>query len=1061
MNKNKKLIKPIAVAMTGVMLAGQTGAAVLAADKAVNKTASVQSEKEETVYVKAEPDGAVSDIIVSNWLKNPEGSDTLEDTSDLSDIENVKGEETFTREGDKITWTANGNDIYYQGKTTRELPVSVEITYYLDGKKIEPQELAGKSGHVKIAFDYKNKMKKGDVYTPFLMATGLILPEENFHNVEVTNGKLVADGEKNIVIGIGLPGMNDSLKMKDSELMKELDIDFPESFEIEADVTDFELTMSMTVASNLDLSDLDLDEVKDREELQDKIDEMKDGATQLVDGTGELADGVQELKDSCQELIDGMNSLDEGAGTLNDGLTTLNTKKNDLVSGINALVSGIDTLNSKKGELISGVDQLANGIYTLNNNKGTLINGINELANGAGALDEGAAALKDGTSQLADGAGALDSNKDQLIAGVDQLAAGINGDGTANNPGLLKGAKELAAGLDMLAESVNGSNNGDSLSNGVAKLKAGVANLMEAVDGQALPGIAQLEGGIDRLLAAIGDSKTPGTLKGGVQALKDAVGQLQQQTGSLGTGLQQMKAGIDGVNTDVLDPVITGINNSLTSGTGGSGQDTGATTSEMQMAAVDVEVNPAEAAPDAVASLQASLEANRSVLSSLQGVKGTVGAVKLPDSMKALSGTYDSYVGELDSCISQLESAIASQEAALAALQTTQIQTVEAEVPVDVNQSQGGERSANGDTVEVSTVDLQTWKGTLESGKKVLQDISTEIGSLMGQLQGDGSAQNPGLSGALNQMSTGLDQLAVGLDGVKSGLSSGSTSAPGLKEGIATLKAGISSGSQQQPGVKEGLQQILTGLEQLAAGIDVSLADGISKLQAGSKTLAGGVQQMANGINSTYDKNGAMTKMGLKDGMHALGDGIGQVASGANDLKSGAGELKEGAGKLSAGTTVLQNGAGTLADGVGQLASGAGKLQSGAATLGSGVQQLANGGSQLKDGGVTLADGIEQLASGGQELKEGTSKLADGGTQLDEGVDKLNDGAMELRDGMEEFNEEAIEKITDVLENDLQEFIDRLDDIKEAGEEYQSFSESGNTSGNVKFIIETGSIELE
>lgn len=954
MNRNKSFIKKAAFAAAGVMIAGQMApSAVFAADSTLQEA---QGQKEETVYVKTDPEGTTSEIIVSDWLKNPNGEETLEDTSDLTEIENVKGEEGFTRNGDKITWAAGGNDIFYQGKTTRELPVSVEISYYLDGQKIDPKELAGKSGHVKIVFDYKNKIKQGDVYTPFVMATGLVLPAEKFSKVEVTNGRLVSDGEKNIVIGIGVPGMNENLNLKDSDLLKELDIDFPESFTMEADADDFELTMSMTVASNLDLSKLDLDDIEDKDELQEKIDEMKDGATQLVDGTGELADGVQELKDSCQDLIDGMNSVDEGAGALNDGIVELNTKKNDLVKGINDLADGIDTLNQKKGDLINGVDQLADGINTLNNSKGSLVSGVNALAGGAKQVDDGTAALQNGAERLAKGAGTLNSSKDQLTAGVNQLAAGINGDGTAKNPGLLNGAKSLKAGLDTLAQSVNGSENAGSLSNGAASLKAGI-----------------------------------GQLKGKVPEIQK--------------GVEGIKGGIDSVAAENsgMSRVIGEMSGYLNQGTAAGEEDLTAGRSEdgEQIVTAEAAVSLTDAAPDMAAQLQASLDSNRSVLASLQGVKGTVNSIHLPKSMESFAGTYNGYVGELDSCIAQLESAIAAQESALAQMQATQ--TVEVEVPAAVKA--GNSLSVGStDTVTVERSVLTGWIQELAKSRGTLQYISSNIDGFMEQL-GSGTADAPGLLGALDQ----LEQ----------------------------------------------------GAQELSAGVDQKLAGGISQLQTGAEALTAGIQQVSEGINSTYDNKGNLKKMGLKDGMEALGNGISQVASGATDLKQGTGELKAGTEALNNGAAQLQSGAATLSDGVGRLAAGAGELQSGAGTLGSGVQQLANGGAQLRTGGNALADGIEQLAAGSSELKEGTAKLAAGGAELGDGVDQLNDGALELRDGMDEFNEKAVEKITGLLEDDLQEFIDRVNAVRAAGESYRSFSGSEKDGDSVKFIIETGSIEKE
>jgi putative membrane protein len=102
-------------------------------------------EKEQTVYVTADESGKSENVIVSNWLKNTDGETQLTDKSELSNIQNVKGDEEFKQGSDSsLTWNADGKDIYYQGETSKELPVGVKLTYYLDGKEIQPSDLAGK-----------------------------------------------------------------------------------------------------------------------------------------------------------------------------------------------------------------------------------------------------------------------------------------------------------------------------------------------------------------------------------------------------------------------------------------------------------------------------------------------------------------------------------------------------------------------------------------------------------------------------------------------------------------------------------------------------------------------------------------------------------------------------------------------------------------------------------------------------------------------------------------------------------------------------------------------------
>lgn len=431
MNRNKRAVK-----------AAAAGLAVLMAGNACfgNTVYAANQEKEETVYVKANADGTVEKTIVSNWLKNEGGAQEIKDESDLTDIKNVKGDEEFSRDGKSLTWQAAGNDIYYQGETDKELPVGVKITYFLEGKEITAEELEGKSGKVRIRFDYTNSSRKGEVYTPFTMVTGVILPTEKFTNVEAENGKVISDGSKNIVVGMGFPGLAESLKLSESELTEDLKV--PDYFEITADAEDFSLSMTATVAASGDLSEYGLDDVGSLDDLKDSLDELQDASAKLVDGSGELADGVQELRDACGTLLDGMNTADEKMGELADGIGTLDGKKGELIEGLNTLANGLDTLDKKKGTLKKGVDGLKDGLDTLNKEKGSLTKGINTLSAGSSALKTGGEALKAGIDAYTAGTGELAKGVGAYTAGTDTLAAGVGA--------YVPGAYRLAQGVQAL-----------------------------------------------------------------------------------------------------------------------------------------------------------------------------------------------------------------------------------------------------------------------------------------------------------------------------------------------------------------------------------------------------------------------------------------------------------------------------------------------------------------------------------------------------------------------------------------------------------------------------------
>ncbi len=329
----------------------------------ISKEAVEDAGKEETVYVVANADGSAKNVIVSEWLKNKDKSASLADASDLKDIENVKGEESFTQNGDKITWQADGKDIYYQGTTDKELPVTEKVTYFLDGTEMSPEEIAGKSGTVTIRFDYTNHEKttqiiegeEHEVYVPFTVMTGMILPE-NSANVKITNGKVISDGNHKVAVGLAMPGLKESLDIQEDDLDGEVSI--PDYVELTADVENFSLEMTMTIAMNDLLGGSDLSEAFDLTGLEDDMDTLTDASGKLVDGTKELSKGLGTLKSSMKEfasgadtLKNGINSYTSGAAQLNDGIRTLSGSSGTLIDGVAALNSSAATLSNGVAQL--------------------------------------------------------------------------------------------------------------------------------------------------------------------------------------------------------------------------------------------------------------------------------------------------------------------------------------------------------------------------------------------------------------------------------------------------------------------------------------------------------------------------------------------------------------------------------------------------------------------------------------------------------------------------------------------------------------------------------------
>ena len=376
------------------------------------------ADKDESVYLISDANGNVNKTIVVDHLKNKDKKDTLEDASNLSDIENVKGKEKFTQSGDKLTWQAGGKDIYYQGTATAEPPVTQKVTYYLDGKEISPEDLAGKSGKVKIRFDYTNTTsytetvngEKQTVSVPFAAITGLVLGD-GFENIEVTNGKAEVSDSSSVVLGYALPGLKDSLGIKDGDL--DGDVNIPEYMEMTADVENFSMPAAMTFVVNA--SDYVSTDGIDTSDLDDMINDLKDASTQLQDGSKTLAEGTDTLSDGLSTLQSKLGTFASGVGTLQnglkaytDGVSTLSGGLNTLGNSTGALVSGADKLNSGAGQLASGSATLKDGLKSYTDGASQLNAGINELGSKSGTLVSGVSKLSKGTSALNAGVQELD-----------------------------------------------------------------------------------------------------------------------------------------------------------------------------------------------------------------------------------------------------------------------------------------------------------------------------------------------------------------------------------------------------------------------------------------------------------------------------------------------------------------------------------------------------------------------------------------------------------------------------------------------------------------------------
>ena len=503
-----------------------------------------QVDKAETVYVKANADGTARKVTVKDVLKNPGESKTIKDQSDLKDIKNTEGEEEYTQKGDALTWENKGEDISYEGTTDKELPVKTEIQYFLDGKEIKPEKLAGKSGKVTIRFNYENqtiqtvqvKGKDVETVTPFAVLSTVMLSEDHFSNIQVKNGKLVDMDGQTVVVGYAFPGLQESLNLTDYEATKDMEI--PDYVEIQADATDFQLDFTATVVTNGLFKDLEEDDLKDLDDLKDSSERLQDASNKLIDGAGQLLSGSETLQSYIKQYTDGVKAVDQGIGTLQSGVAALKENTAALQSGAAAVSDGLGQIAAVLDQS-DAIDQIASAGEQIQQYAGGVQQAIGAAQAGLQAVDwngvEQSAEDKAKEQVTAATKAALENvdglSEEEKTQIAEQIASKVDLDGiTTETEQQIQTANSVLSkvpSLENAGDAFDGLGQIGTLADSIRQLSAGSAQLKEGVMafnngvGQLSDGIAALHTGSGQL-AGSGDSLVQGcaALTEGLQALQ-------------------------------------------------------------------------------------------------------------------------------------------------------------------------------------------------------------------------------------------------------------------------------------------------------------------------------------------------------------------------------------------------------------------------------------------------------------------------------------------------------------------------------------------------------------
>ena len=725
MNLNHTVKVVGSVLLSAVMAGSMMPVTVFAQSNDENPT-----EKTETVYSVLNSDGSISDTIVSSWLHDEDGINNIKETLNLKDVKNIKSNEKPSKDGNTYTWNAKGNDVYYEGTATKQLPVSVKIRYELDGQEMSAKDMEGKSGHLKLTISFTNNYSqvkningKSIVIHPSYLAGGMLnMSTGNFTNVKCESGKIVNDGTNEMLAFANIPGLNETLKSAGLDKVNN-QLGISDDVTVEADVNNFDLGSIMVGMTNeIDLAS-ELGDIGSVSELTDGIDQLIEADDQLIDGSKQLYDGTTQLKEQAAPLTgssDQVRQLSAGAIQLNDGVKALQTGITQYTAGASAINEGINQLYA----IPQGAAQISEGITTYKTE--SLVSGIDTLSAGLDQFRQQVktnlkkADTKAMLDQLGEAQSGIDTlnnilDKDSNVVGAMQTAINNVQDTIDNLPELQKNlqAAELAVSQDSKANITAYNHNKDV----VEKSDQNVKDAKEKT-------IASIEASITALENAKKALQQSATTTQTNEDGEEVTTQSSVDTSAIDTQISNLRAQEENVKnitevgqlesfTDMstslgnLNTALTEINNSLTTIT-----------------------TTVSTASDQIADLKTDVEKSNTILTTLKE------AIKDADlsSLKTMGKDINDAIDQLEAGTSKLRD---GAKLVASSVDTLQVQS-----------------KAGIDKIKAGTTQLTSNNATLNGGASAL---SQATGTLAGQ------------SGTFNEMADGLDTLGEAFETLNSG----------------------------------------------------------------------------------------------------------------------------------------------------------------------------------------------------------------------------------------------------------------------------------------------------
>lgn len=576
--------------------------------RAATDSGDVQVSNTETVQARLDATGKLTAARVYEQLAfTGHGTRTVTNPVSTKGLRNLDGFGGFTvKDGAmQATVTVDGEQrLRTVSDFDGELPISVDVEYHLDGVKVGPGAVVGKSGELEVRYTVTNLTTRHDevayddgtgkqatttaeTVIPMVGQLTTTLPS-TFTAVTSDEANMAGDGRGGTKLSytmtlfppIGSPTaeFGYTAQIRDGKIppasVTALPVSPLKSPSFKGGSASYQGGAESGIALTAGATEIDANLLKLRDgaaTLLDGLLQLRDGADQLASGlndtaapgASQLATGAKAADTGADALAAGARSADAGAQQVASGAAALNAGLSSAGAKVPELLGGLTTLDAGLGKIQAGLTQLAG---TEGNGKliagvggtaadGTLLHGVDQLRQSLTQLGPGLSQLSE--TAKAYGAGARDAA--DKIRGV---ASGVTDPIAAENlrtiadklaaPAVIDpAAPPLASVLDQISGRLAAASTSISTIAvpGIAKVECGLSSASLPVCDPAHKGVLE---GLLEVRAGIGsatDTAEDGTLLGGVNAARGGVGQLSAGGQTLVGGLGQLADGASALKT--------------------------------------------------------------------------------------------------------------------------------------------------------------------------------------------------------------------------------------------------------------------------------------------------------------------------------------------------------------------------------------------------------------------------------------------------------------------------------------------------------------------------------